>query len=127
MKTKTIPIPCNDINDRIEIICAILRITAAPEIAVIRILYSFDNGGPVLLDSDTRRSVCMKNKLKYETFSVSLSRLMKKKVVNKVGNMYVLNKIFANINDADVLVINWQKPKPETNNDDSKVPELNKA
>ena len=108
MTTKTIPIPCNTVNDRIAILCGLLHITVEAEILVITTIYSLNNGGPAMLESDERRIACVKNKISYENFSVSLSRLMKRKVIAKIGNTYVLSKIFTGIDKADVLVINWQ-------------------
>lgn len=109
MPTKLIPISGATNEDKIETICKLMMIGSSVEIAVIKALYAPNNGHVCFLPIEDRNSYCLKNKIDPSTFTVSLSRLIKKGVVMKTGITFILHPAFQDINQCDSIKIQFNE------------------
>lgn len=108
MLTKLIEIPAETNSEKIEFLCRIISITAEPEIFVIKTLFDINNGKQCLMDTHAKSIACIGAGVNINTFNVSLSRLMKKNVVAKIGKLYSLHPIFLGINESESITIKWK-------------------
>lgn len=109
MLTKLIEIPAETNNEKIDFLCRLISITAEPEIFVIKTLFNINNGKQCLMDTHAKSVACINGNVNINTFNVSLSRLMKKNVVAKIGKLYSLHPIFLGINESESITIKWKR------------------
>ncbi len=108
MLTKLIEIPADNINDKIEFLCRLISVTSEPEIFVIKTLFKINNGRQCPMDTHSKNIACVNGNININTFNVCLSRLMKKRVIGKIGKLYSLHPIFVGINESESITIKWK-------------------
>lgn len=97
------------IDDRIEVVCRILGINGDIDVFVINTLFKIDSGRACPFDLHQKNIACLKSGVNVNTFGVSLSRLMKKGIVLKIGNAYQLHPVFVDLDKTDSITIKWKK------------------
>lgn len=68
-----------------------------------------NNGATCFFALDERNNYCLKNNIDPSTFSVSLSRLIKKGVIVKKGLTFMLHPAFRDLNQCDSLKIQFNE------------------
>lgn len=109
MPTKLIQLPASTTDDKIETMCKLISVGSPVEISVIKAMYALNNGGTCLFAIDNRNNYCLKNKIDPSTFSVSLSRLIKKGVIVKKGLTFMLHPAFRDLHQCDSLKIQFSQ------------------
>ena len=97
-----------DLRSRIEFVAGLLQITSSVEIDIIEIIYKIKDGQPILLTLENRLTLCLKNNIKENTFNIALGRLVKKKILKKVGHTFALHPMFVDIGKDDEFKIIWK-------------------
>lgn len=97
------------IDDRISFACMIAGINSEVEVDVVKALYKANNGSPTPFDTHMKNIECVKSGNNVNTFNVSLSRLINKGFVMKVGKMYRLHDLFVGLDETDSITIKWKK------------------
>jgi hypothetical protein len=108
MLTKLIEIPAETNNEKIDFLCRLISVTSDPEIFVIKTLFSINNGRQCPMDTHAKSIACINGNININTFNVCLSRLMKKRVIGKIGKLYSLHPIFVGINESESITIKWK-------------------
>lgn len=104
---KIINLEAQTVNDKIDVICRLISITAKPEVLVIKSLYNISSGGPCAFPTYDRHLICISTKTNINTFNVSLNRLIKKGVITQVGVTFMLHPVFKDINLYRHLTIDF--------------------
>ncbi|MEY2869454.1 MAG: hypothetical protein RIR01_1945 [Bacteroidota bacterium] len=108
MLTKLIEIPAETNNEKIDFLCRLISVTSDPEIFVIKTLFGINNGRQCPMDTHAKSIACINGNININTFNVCLSRLMKKRVIGKIGKLYSLHPIFVGINESESITIKWK-------------------
>jgi hypothetical protein len=108
MKTKSINIPADSINEKIEFICQLIHINSKKEMSVVKSLYKIGGGNPTPIPPETRSLECLTNKINPNTFDVCLSRLIKKGVIQRAGQIYMLHDAFKNLEECGSVLVNFK-------------------
>lgn len=108
---KGLTISNSDLSNKVNAITNILFDgLSATESLILTKLIHYSTNNQIALTVDISRQIQQELNITQSSFSTTLFRLQKKKVIEKPGKNIVLNPVFANINELEKLVITFQAP-----------------
>ncbi len=111
MKQKTIVIKENKEKEFTRLLAWRFRATSESEIEVLFAFVSYGLFAAFDLDIHLRESITTNLKMRDNTLSVMVNRLVKKGCIKKAGKSYYLHPAFAGLSECDQVVFKFNPPE----------------